>query len=279
MNTEDYLALCNKHPDDKNQYPGWEKDLEDIKQFNRELLRKYSWLTPTNAWSGKKITDCCGPDGEKGFWPGNLDGNPEYDYEYTWLDDMPTGWRLAFGDQMVEEINQELIKYNFVDDYRITQIKEKYGSLRWYDNGTPIGKLSESYEDISWRPSEHNGKCQPDYDARTQVLRDNGCDHYISFFDRANLDMTNEEISRYNEGAVFYYKLYEIVEKCELYDIISKYEKLSYRTCIKCGKPAKWISRGWISPYCTDCAKKIINKDISESTLSRYFDKIEKLEE
>lgn len=55
------------------------------------------------------------------------------------------------------------------------QIKEKYGSLRWYSNGSP-----------------------------------NGCE----------------------------------------YPIINKYEALSKRTCIVCGKSAKYISTGWISPYC-----------------------------
>lgn len=264
MNTEEYISIreCDEG-----------KTLEARRRFNRDLLSRYPWLTPTNVWSGKKITDCSGSDGEKGFWPWNPEGNPEYNYEFTWLDDMPDGWRIAFGDQMVEEIHQELIKYNFVDDYKIIQIKEKYGGLRWYDNGIPIGKLSDDYEDISWKPSEHNGKYWPDYDSETQVLRDNGCDHYISFFDRANLDMTGEEISRYNEDAVFYYRLYRIIEKCKIYDIINKYEKISYETCIKCGKPAEWISKGWISPYCTDCAKKRIPKDSKESDLIEYFDR------
>ena len=34
---------------------------------------------------------------------------------------------------------------------------------------------------------------------------------------------------------------------------IAKYEDLSYKTCISCGKPATKISKGWISPYCDDC--------------------------
>ena len=38
--------------------------------------------------------------------------------------------------------------------------------------------------------------------------------------------------------------------------IIAKYAVLSEKTCINCGKPANWISTGWISPYCDDCATK-----------------------
>ena len=44
-----------------------------------------------------------------------------------------------------------------------------------------------------------------------------------------------------------------------IYKIINKYEKMSYRICIECGKPAKWVSTGWISPWCDEHKDK---KDI-----------------
>ena len=42
----------------------------------------------------------------------------------------------------------------------------------------------------------------------------------------------------------------------ELYELIDKYEDLSWNTCIVCGKPSTHISKGWILPYCEECAKK-----------------------
>ena len=42
----------------------------------------------------------------------------------------------------------------------------------------------------------------------------------------------------------------------DVYKIIDKYENLSWDYCIKCGKPSKYISKGWISPYCEDCIDK-----------------------
>ena len=36
-------------------------------------------------------------------------------------------------------------------------------------------------------------------------------------------------------------------------EIIPKYENISYKTCIDCGKPAEYIQCGWISPYCANC--------------------------
>lgn len=98
---------------------------------NKKLCERYPFLIPTNCWSGKRITE------GKGFWPGSPDSIPEYNYEYTELDKMPEGWRIAFGEQMCEEIREELLKYNALDEYRIVDIKEKFGSLRWYDGGAP----------------------------------------------------------------------------------------------------------------------------------------------
>lgn len=72
---------------------------------NKELIKKYPWLKIRNVWTDSKID--------------------EKD-EYTWFDDIPEGWKRAFGLKLCEELNQLLIKANYQDDYRITQIKEKW---------------------------------------------------------------------------------------------------------------------------------------------------------
>ena len=130
---------------------------------NKELCERYPWLIPTNRWTGKIVDD--------------------YDYEYTELDSMPEGWRRAFGEQMCEEINEEIktwSKYH-QENFHITDIKEKWGFLHFYTNY--------------------------------------GSD--------------------------------------DLYKIIDKYEEMSKRICIHCGKPARWITRGWYMPVCTDHANEI----------------------
>ena len=109
-------------------------------------------------------------------------------FDFTYLDDIPKGWCEAFGLQMCEDIRRVLVKANYLYDYRVVQVKEKYGSLRWYDNGAP-----------------------------SSIYR-------------------------------------------ELQDVIDKYERLSERTCICCGRPATKISLGWISPYCDKCAEKLSDK-------------------
>ena len=136
-----------------------DRDINFIRKYNKELVDKYPWLKPYNVWTGKL--------------------NEDYDYEYTWLDDMPNGWRIAFGEQMCEEIQAELERVNYVNKYKILQIKEKFGGLRWYDSSIPTD--------------------------------------------------------------------------CAIWDIITKYEAMSYKTCIICGAPATRITTGWICPYCDNC--------------------------
>lgn len=145
----------------------------DERERNKQLIEKYPFLLPRNRWTDK------------------VDEN--YNYEYTELDTMPDGWRKAFGEQMCQEIKDELVKVSALERYRIIQIKEKYGTLRWYDNfNTQKG-----------------------------------------------------------------------------YDIIHKYEALSARTCIQCGKPATRITTGWIAPYCDECIDDALEYSVP---ISEFYD-------
>lgn len=38
-----------------------------------------------------------------------------------------------------------------------------------------------------------------------------------------------------------------------VHNIINKYEHISQYVCQKCGKPARWVTTGWIASYCDDC--------------------------
>ena len=110
---------------------------------------------------------------------------------YTELDAMDKGWRKRFGIDICKDVKKSLLKNGGIKhllQYRIMQIKEKFGRLCWYDeNGT------------------------------TEILS----------------------------------------------QIIPKYEKLSYHTCISCGKEATKITTGWICPYCDDCIGDRNWKDIN----------------
>ena len=136
-------------------------DDEEVKIKNRKLCERYPFL--------KYHTQLGGED---------LQG---YDYDFTYLDDMPPGWKKAFGIQMCEELRDILIEGNYLDEYQVFQVKEKYGRLCWYDNGVP-----ESIWD-------------------------------------------------------------------KYHDWLDKYEDLSKKTCIICGKFGVMRNSVWISPWCDEC--------------------------
>ena len=74
---------------------------------------------------------------------------------YTELDALDKGWRKAFGIRICKDIKRSLLKEGGrkrLKEYRIVQIKEKYGSLRWYDSGGNIEIMREiipKYEEES----------------------------------------------------------------------------------------------------------------------------------
>lgn len=57
--------------------------------------------------------------------------------DHTELDALEPGWRKKFGIDICKEIKRSLLKHGGIKAlmrYRIIQIKEKFGGLRWYDN-------------------------------------------------------------------------------------------------------------------------------------------------
>lgn len=75
----------------------------------------------------------------------------DYKYNFTLLDEMPDGWRKAFGEMMCEEIYNALIKCDGLDDYMILDIKEKFGMLRWTDAPSyeEVEKIIDKYSVLS----------------------------------------------------------------------------------------------------------------------------------
>ena len=104
---------------------------------NQDLIYKYPWLMPIGV------------------------DKDNYDYEFTFLDGMPFGWRIAFGESMCEEIKNILDEYKANNDYHIVQIKEKFGQLRWYADidikddvvwslvNLELNKIYDKYEALS----------------------------------------------------------------------------------------------------------------------------------
>lgn len=73
-----------------------------------------------------------------------------------WLEELPTGWRKAFGNQLADDVIALTKKYNFENEYEVLQIKEKFGGLRWYEGCVPQemyaehNDLIQKYEEMSY---------------------------------------------------------------------------------------------------------------------------------
>ena len=110
---------------------------KEIIQKNKELIEKYPFLAIKKYDFDNDIYYI--PD--------------DYDYSATWLDGLPEGWITAFGEDLCRELKDALDEYNYTDKYIIIETKEKYGSMRIYDNGIPKGcrawDVIEKYSKIS----------------------------------------------------------------------------------------------------------------------------------
>ena len=111
----------------------------DKQTENKQLIERYPFLLPQHALSGTRSTG----------------------FESTVLDDMPVGWRAAFGEDLCKEIMEEIVRNNCVESYQILQIKEKYGELRWYSQGGTERihrEIVPKYERMSRRICVHCGQ-------------------------------------------------------------------------------------------------------------------------
>lgn len=104
---------------------------EFTQEYRQNLIQKYPWIA---------VHDNYYKDAKDAIWA-----------EY-----MPQGWWWSFGEQMCEELDQLIHKYNMEEFYFITQVKEKFGELRWYDEGFATEGWDEynewlsKYESLSW---------------------------------------------------------------------------------------------------------------------------------
>ena len=92
-------------------------------------------------------------------------------------------------------------------------------------------------------------------------------DGWRKAFGKALCDELKEALKRY--GMLKSYVITDLKEKYgeltiyddgapgEVHDIILKYGYISERTCIVCGRRAKYVTRGWVEAYCEDCIKTV----------------------
>ena len=84
---KEYLDLVNEYYS-KEKETDKPRLLQSIKDYNIELISEYPFLLPRDSFFGEIVSD--------------------FDYTYSLLDDMPNGWRIAFADDFLKELKEEL---------------------------------------------------------------------------------------------------------------------------------------------------------------------------
>lgn len=98
----------------------------------KTLVTVYPFLKPVNVWTGKT--------------------SEYYEYDYfVGQHNLPEGWTRLFL-IFCKSLRPHLIDANYLDKFIFTDVKEKYGTMRLYNNGCPADAdhLEIIYEQFSY---------------------------------------------------------------------------------------------------------------------------------
>lgn len=127
-------------------------------------------------------------------------------------------------------------------------------------------------------PLDYNSKVPKDYDfAYTEAdmvpkgwhnLIVDMSSEIIAYLRQQNFDPYLFHIDQLKEkfGSIrLYYSLHYADHSVDngIDEIIEKYEEISEHTCCICGNEATLMSKGWICPYCQNCAEDLKKKENS----------------
>ena len=160
----------------------------------------------------------------------------------------------------MENTNNDIIELN-------KQKCEKYPFLKWYGNPLYAGYSEDDDPDYSftWEDELPEGWrkafCPQIWDELKAILEK------ANYVDKFRFGQIKE---KYGTLRLYYDGVPEEIY-AELDEWEAKYEKLSAKTCIQCGKPAKYMSIGWISPWCEDCAKEINDTVIKTEDVEAFY--------
>ena len=146
------------------------------------------------------------------------------------------------------------------------ELVEKYPFLSWY--GNPLFK-GYTEEDISyqytWEDELPEGWkkafCPQMWDELKAILEKA---NYVNDFRFCQIKEKYGTLRLYHSGAPE--SIYDELEAWEC-----KYEDLSEQICINCGKPAKYMTTGWISFFCEDCIKDYNGKAVPIEDISTFY--------
>jgi len=146
---------------------------------------------------------------------------------------------------------------------------EKYPFLAWYGDPLYMGYTEENGPNYkyTWEDEVPEGwrkaLCPQMWDELKEILTKADC---VDKFRFMQIKEKFGELRLYCNCSDCPDGVFEEIVAWE-----EKYLQLSGRICIGCGKPAKYMSLGWISPWCEDCAKEINDVVVEFDKLEEYY--------
>ena len=101
-----------------------------LRELNKLMIKEFPFLLPRNRWTDQPMEN--------------------YDYSYNEWQALELGWQVNFGWRLLHELNILVQAMDHPENFRITQIKEKFGEFRLYCNGgRDIQQLIDEYTQYS----------------------------------------------------------------------------------------------------------------------------------
>ena len=101
-----------------------------LRELNKLMIEEFPFLLPRNRWTDQPMEN--------------------YDYSYNEWQALELGWQVNFGWRLLHELNILVQAMDHPENFRITQIKEKFGEFRLYCNGgKDIWQLIDDYTNYS----------------------------------------------------------------------------------------------------------------------------------
>ena len=101
-----------------------------LRELNKLMIAEFPFLLPRNRWTDQPMED--------------------YDYSYNEWQAIALGWQINFGWRLLHELNILVQAMEHPENFRIEQIKEKFGEFRLYCNGNmDIYQLIDDYTALS----------------------------------------------------------------------------------------------------------------------------------
>ena len=157
-----YLAVfCSVRKKDEDEFLEALRELPDkMLLFGHADYLQVSTAVFDKLREGRKGREPLSEEGERKLFLHRYPFLRVKDSEASCLDELPEGWRRAFGMEICREIKQALKRTNMFSEYTVLQTKEKFGALCWYDSGAPdeVSEIIEKYTEISKRVCVSCGK-------------------------------------------------------------------------------------------------------------------------